>query len=355
MSTSWFLESDAADGSRPSHAIHTLPFRVGRDPGAELSINARGLSRQHAELRADASGGLRLHDLDSTNGTWVNRERVQRVRMLAEGDLIHFGNAAYRLTRAPRLADTAPGGGLHGLLYDLLCSEGPATTAQPVVQAIVQPVVQAIVQADGGELHAYELRARRTDPAPGEAARQQGGSFVAPHLHGARLFIDTQPEQMFSEPFFTRLQALRALAIPPRLVVQVHGAAAVQVQRMRALAARLATLDVQLAHTHFGADRAHLNALGDLPPHYVKFAGSLVHGLHEAPASRQKQVRDLVKLVLDLDAVPLATGVALKAEAALCRELGFQLLQGQLTGAPVPADWLQAAPPLPAEPTAPAA
>ena len=213
--------------------------------------------------------------------------------------------------------------------------------------------MQAIVQADSGALHAYELRARRTDPAPGEAVRQQSGSLVAPHLHGARLFIDTQPEQIFSEPFFTRLQALRALPTPPQLVVQVHGAAAVQVQRMQAMAARLATLDVQLAHTNFGADRARLNALSDLPPHYVKFAGSLVQGLHEAPAGRQKQVRDLVKLVLDLDAVPLATGVALEAEAALCRDLGFQLLQGELTGAPVPVDWLQTAPRPPDEPAAP--
>ena len=107
MSRFWFLESDAADGSQPSHAIHTLPFRVGRNPGAELSINARGLSRQHAELRADDNDGLRLHDLNSTNGTWVNRERVQGVRKLAEGDLIHFGNAAYRLARAPRPGDAA--------------------------------------------------------------------------------------------------------------------------------------------------------------------------------------------------------------------------------------------------------
>ena len=345
MSRFWFLESDAADGSQPSHAIHTLPFRVGRNPGAELSINARGLSRQHAELRADDNDGLRLHDLNSTNGTWVNRERVQGVRKLAEGDLIHFGNAAYRLARAPRPGDAAQASALHDLLHGLLRSEGPATPAQPVVQAIVQ--------ADSGALHDYELRARRTDPAPGEAVRQQSGSLVAPHLHGARLFIDTQPEQIFSEPFFTRLQALRALPTPPQLVVQVHGAAAVQVQRMQAMAARLATLDVQLAHTNFGADRARLNALSDLPPHYVKFAGSLVHGLHEAPAGRQKQVRDLVKLVLDLDAVPLATGVALEAEAALCRDLGFQLLQGELTGAPVPVDWLQTAPRPPDEPAAP--
>ena len=139
---------------------------------------------------------------------------------------------------------------------------------------------------------------------------------------------------------------MRALLTPPRLVVQVdvqaqvHEAAAVQVQRMQALEARLATLDVRLAHADFGTERAHLNALGEVPPHYVKFADSLVHGLHEAPANRQQQVRDLVKLVLGLDAVPLATGVTLEAEAALCRDMGFQLLLGELTGAAVPVELL---------------
>jgi len=39
--------------------------------------------------------------------------------------------------------------------------------------------------------------------------------------------------------------------------------------------------------------------------------------------------------VLDLGSVPLAEGIETQAEAALCREMGFQLVQGYLTGRPV--------------------
>jgi EAL domain-containing protein (putative c-di-GMP-specific phosphodiesterase class I) len=62
----------------------------------------------------------------------------------------------------------------------------------------------------------------------------------------------------------------------------------------------------------------------------------LVRGIHEAGEGKQRVVRDLVKLVLDLGSVPLAEGVELEAEAAACREMGFQLVQGYLTGRPVP-------------------
>lgn len=343
LSTPWFLESVADDGPRRTHPIRTLPFRVGREPAAELSINARGLSRRHAELRVDDSGALQLHDLDSTNGTWVNRERVHGMRVLAENDLIHFGNAAYRLGLAPGLHDPAQEPALRALLR----GEGLSAALQP------------IVQAQGGQLHAQELLPRCSPPTPGglddepehwfglaralglecelaEAFRAHGAARSAPQLQGARLFVDARPCEVFTERFLSSLPGLRVGPVPPQLVVQVHGAAATQVPRLHELAARLATLGVQLAHGGFCADRAHLNALGAVPPHYVKFDSSLVCGLHEAPASHQKQLRDLVKLVTDLDAVPLAAGLTLDAEAALCRDMGFQLLQGPVIGAAVP-------------------
>jgi EAL domain-containing protein (putative c-di-GMP-specific phosphodiesterase class I) len=63
----------------------------------------------------------------------------------------------------------------------------------------------------------------------------------------------------------------------------------------------------------------------------------LLQGLHLASERKQKMVRDLVKLVLDLGSVPLAEGIELDEEAELCRGMGFRLIQGYLTGKPVPA------------------
>lgn len=65
---------------------------VGRDPACEFSIDSNVISRKHArvEKRFDT---VILHDLDSKNGTFVNRERVKEKR-LQDGDIIHLGTLA---------------------------------------------------------------------------------------------------------------------------------------------------------------------------------------------------------------------------------------------------------------------
>jgi pSer/pThr/pTyr-binding forkhead associated (FHA) protein len=72
-SSHWFLESIAADGSHLNYDIDDLPFRIGRGQENNLVLATPGLSRKHAMLYDDISAQLRLTDLNSTNGTFVNR------------------------------------------------------------------------------------------------------------------------------------------------------------------------------------------------------------------------------------------------------------------------------------------
>jgi len=68
---------------------------VGRDPqGCHFLIRLSGISRQHAALKTGARGEVTLIDLNSTNGTFVNGERVWR-RELREGDWIEFGREGF--------------------------------------------------------------------------------------------------------------------------------------------------------------------------------------------------------------------------------------------------------------------
>ena len=66
----------------------------------------------------------------------------------------------------------------------------------------------------------------------------------------------------------------------------------------------------------------------------------LLHDLHRASERKRRVVRDLVKIVLDLGSVPLAEGIEKEAEAQLCQDMGFQLIQGYLTGKPIPVESL---------------
>lgn len=361
----WFLESVAADGLRVTQPIGRLPFRVGRDAGNDLAVEARGLSRQHAVIDLDAQGRLQLVDLGSTNGTFVNRERIDSPRLLADDDVIHFGNAEYRLFRqgeAPSAVDAGvdsdrtmivPGAVSSNFVRherafrEFLGGQGMA--------AVVQPIVEA---ADGAAVRAYELLGRCTHPGlPGSpmhlfdlarkldmeaelsaAFSRHGVGRMAPRLKGKMLFFNTHPSETFSDALFEWLAVWRSQPDPPRLVVEVHETAVVEVDAMRALAARLKTIGVPFAYDDFGAGQARLRELAEVPPHFVKFDMGLLRGIDAAPEGRQRMVRDLVRLALDLGSVPLAEGIETAAEAAVCREMGFRLIQGYLTGRPGPID-----------------
>jgi hypothetical protein len=63
---------------------------IGRDVSNDLVINDAEVSRRHARL-AVQSGSLTLEDLGSTNGSFVNGQRVTRPQLLRPGDMVLFG------------------------------------------------------------------------------------------------------------------------------------------------------------------------------------------------------------------------------------------------------------------------
>ncbi len=60
---------------------------VGRHPDNDIFLDDVTVSRHHCRLVADAEG-LTLEDSGSTNGTYVNGERVDRHRLLAGDEVI---------------------------------------------------------------------------------------------------------------------------------------------------------------------------------------------------------------------------------------------------------------------------
>lgn len=80
------------------------PVVVGRAPDSGLCLDASGLSRHHARLVPGEEGVL-VEDLGSTNGSFVNGQRVQRA-VARPGDEIGFDRMRFRLV-APGKAGVA--------------------------------------------------------------------------------------------------------------------------------------------------------------------------------------------------------------------------------------------------------
>ena len=62
---------------------------VGRAPGCDVVVNARSVSRQHAQIFLEGNRFC-IKDLGSANGTYVNDSKVT-LQLLSDGDIVCFG------------------------------------------------------------------------------------------------------------------------------------------------------------------------------------------------------------------------------------------------------------------------
>ena len=60
---------------------------IGKNAENDYVINAPTVSRKHAVITVDDNGTVTIKDLNSTNGTYVNGERVTQ-KTLHEGDIV---------------------------------------------------------------------------------------------------------------------------------------------------------------------------------------------------------------------------------------------------------------------------
>jgi pSer/pThr/pTyr-binding forkhead associated (FHA) protein len=96
---------------------------VGRHDDCQLRIKSSQVSRRHCEL-FEKKGHLVVKDLGSSNGTFVNGEKVKEQRVLESGDELTIGQVKLRVTK---IGETS-------------VPSSPRQTAKPGDTAVVQPV-----------------------------------------------------------------------------------------------------------------------------------------------------------------------------------------------------------------------
>jgi len=80
-------------GTGHTFTLGTDPVIIGREaPSAKFVIADPAVSRRHAQISRQDDGYV-IEDLNSTNGTFINAQRVAGAVPLTTGDLIELGTA----------------------------------------------------------------------------------------------------------------------------------------------------------------------------------------------------------------------------------------------------------------------
>lgn len=82
---------------------------IGRDARCDVMLTDTAASRNHCQLRRNPSGWV-VQDLGSTNGTFVNGQRISGVYPVRPGDVIGVGKTMLRLEDSP-IAPPPPAAG----------------------------------------------------------------------------------------------------------------------------------------------------------------------------------------------------------------------------------------------------
>ena len=359
----WCLEAATYKSEDGLIRIAHFPFVVGRDVGCDLPIASAETSRQHAVIDLDIGGGLRLTDLNSGNGTFINRAQIYGSVLLADGDVVHFGATEFRVRHvAQHLFDAL---GMSTSDKTVLVGRDPALSEHFVMlerqfldmlnARAVRTALQPIVHARDGRLRAFEILGRGQVPelpqTPidmfvmasrlgrevelSEAFRWAGLMAAATFAPNATLFVNVHPREMFTEALYQSIGLLCAMVPSAQIVVEIHETAVTQIADVKNMARRLHEMNVQFAYDDFGAGQARLVELVDAPPHFVKFDMGLIRDIDRASPKKQQLVSQLVQIVHDVGAIALAEGVETAAEAQRCTAMNFDLIQGYLAGRPM--------------------
>lgn len=90
MQSSFRLVMRTGPSVGKTYALDKSEMFLGRDLSNDIVINDPEISRRHARLFVQGSGYI-IEDLGSTNGTFVNGQRLMGPNVLRPGDMITFG------------------------------------------------------------------------------------------------------------------------------------------------------------------------------------------------------------------------------------------------------------------------
>lgn len=339
--------------------LRHLPFTLGRGASNDRTLASARISRDHAAITRHGDG-YAVRDLGSTNGTFVNGERVQH-SVLADGDILHLAHLEFCFRSGdgtihpPQPADAAANATMRlpTARPDSLIRDG-RLVAELIEKGAVRTVFQPIVDLATRRPVGFEALGRGTHPsltdrpAPlleladqfqlavqlSQLFRRRAVCDASSLPSGSTIFLNVHARELAAREFFESLTPVGGyLGGGLRFVLEIAEASVTDVSSMARAREALRELGYGLAYDDFGAGQARLLELVDVPPDYLKLDRAMIDGIDHA-ASRQQLVSALVTVVAEAGVRVVAEGIETEPTASMCESLGCHLGQGFLFGDP---------------------
>jgi pSer/pThr/pTyr-binding forkhead associated (FHA) protein len=145
------------------YTIGATPLVIGREAGCDVVVPNKDTSRRHAEIFQSPQGYVLVDS--STNGTFVNGERVEAQRVLTRADVLRIGDHEFRF-----YADRAPDA-------PVAAASAPSAPSAPPTPPPM-PAAPIAAAAGAAERLSHTMHGLPVPPpqAPKPMARASGGS-----------------------------------------------------------------------------------------------------------------------------------------------------------------------------------
>lgn len=182
------------------YTMGSAPIVFGREAGCDIVVPNKDVSRRHAEILATPQGYLLIDS--STNGTFVNGDRIEMQRVLARADVIRVGDHDFRFyadaAAEPPRADDAPP--LAPAPAEPAIAAPPAPPPAPVIPEPVAPAAvipapeppapEPVIPEGAGHrlshtMHSMPVTAPGTPALPTTSAQASAAAAATPRSSGA--------------------------------------------------------------------------------------------------------------------------------------------------------------------------
>jgi EAL domain-containing protein (putative c-di-GMP-specific phosphodiesterase class I) len=345
--------------------LEDFPFVLGRNESCDFQILSSRVSREHVEIVRDGTG-FRLHDLKSTNGTFLNGQRIEDAR-LNDGDLVVIadveftfhrggeGSARKTVTQVMGFDNTTVEGEEQSAFREMIyairaCQETLLHRAirnrfQPIVdlaenKCVGYEAIQRASQAEepSGSQRLLAATDCRLTERLGHLHRMVAAEHVARIPDCSLLFVNLQPAEVGADAIPDSLVRLAQLAGGKRIVAEIPDSAVVDIPYFRDFRNKLRELGVGVCYDGFAGSPHQIRAQAEFAPDYLKLAPVLARGVDRS-TQRQQQIQALVEAATEIGVALIADGVHTENEAQTCNSLGCKLGQGDYFGRAQTIDW----------------